>query len=237
VIRRIAEGVDNPVPDEMLEAAVFNHDAANLRRGLVPSKGNLDEGGRSSSWREYAREWEKRVLHDELVDVVADLGYEADDCFGFPPRRGTDREALRLDFRQGSDVGDVLVGGPKTGGWKSAGPAMGKIDVPAGALVRLRVRDVRLSELHAVPKPTLASVDILCVAGNRRVVDATLRALELVPNLRELDLARTRITDKAVKLLPVLPNLTCLSVVATEMTAAGVEALRRRWPACEVFGP
>jgi hypothetical protein len=61
-----------------IEKAVYLNDAQNMRAGKVEYRGNLDEGGRSKSWRELMTEEEKKIIRPYIQNILFELNYESD---------------------------------------------------------------------------------------------------------------------------------------------------------------
>ena len=78
-LRRLLDWADLTCDPRELEAVVAGHDASRMRAGLVPWMGNLDEGGRSRSWRETMTREQARLVEPYLREAIEGLGYANDD--------------------------------------------------------------------------------------------------------------------------------------------------------------
>jgi Sulfotransferase domain len=239
VLERLLVRIGAQAPPDKVAETVFRHDAANIRAGVVPRRGNLDEGGRARGWRADADPEKRWILHAELAEVVEGLGYDPDHCLGTPIALDPPEEARVLSFPAGDPVGELYFGdlSGSEPEWHRAGPARGRVEVPAGVAVRLSLgRSFDPKNLRSI---TLEGVGVqsLCLAGNPHVTDTTLKHLRGIGDLRELDLARTRVTDAAVEQLAAMASLQGLSLWKTRFTADGVDRLRDALPLARVMGP
>jgi hypothetical protein len=88
-----------------------------------------------------------------------------------------------------------------------------------------------LDTLLAEPGP----IRELAFFGNESLRDGDLEAVAGIPNLREVDLSRTRITDRGLHRLRRIPTLRLLRLEsAPRVTSAGVAVLQEALPACVV---
>ncbi|MQA89843.1 MAG: hypothetical protein GEU90_06365 [Gemmatimonas sp.] len=235
--RLLAQIGADPSPQSVTEA-LFRHDASKMRSGATPRRGNLDQGGRSRGWRVDATPQQKSILHAELVEVISGLEYDADDCMGARP----DFEALppvrEISFPTDHAVGELQVRDLREAEepWMSRGAAQGGVTIPEGVAVRLRVDrgfdPKNLRGLRLQP----GDVQSLCLAGNTRVTDATLRAVAQIPGLRELDLARTRVTAAGLPHLEAMTELWGINLWKTRITAVEAAQLQTMLPLATVVG-
>jgi hypothetical protein len=66
------------------------------------------------------------------------------------------------------------------------------------------------------------------------ITDETLAWMKYFPNMRELDIQRTRISDRGLAFLEET-NLETLWIAGTDVTPAGIERLQAALPNCEVI--
>ncbi len=73
---RLLQWADLEVSEEALAACLYQHSADNMRSGLVPVQGNLDEGGMAQSWREMMTDKEQRMIKPFVQEALEAFGYE-----------------------------------------------------------------------------------------------------------------------------------------------------------------
>jgi internalin A len=93
-----------------------------------------------------------------------------------------------------------------------------------------QVKDTGLKELTRFK--SLQTLDIR--NNNKKVTDAALKEVAGLKSLQRLYLNHTEVTDKGLKELAVLKNLQTLTMWGTKATAAGVAALRKDLPKCNI---
>jgi hypothetical protein len=219
-------------PERVAEVA-SSHDAEAIRRGELAPRGNihLDEERPRLSRRQRA------LLHAELVEMRTEAGYPPDECLGHRLERpGRGERRLRLPP---GGLGTLLVREPNTQepGWRVLGEAEGKVRVPAGVELKLRVAESAGTEaLASLAELRAGDLEALCLAGNANLDDDALAAIAAsLGGLRELDLARTGISGEAVeRLAGSLPRLEGLSLLGTEVSEKRAESLRRANPSLEI---
>ena len=207
-LKRISDVVGIPATPDEISAAVYRHNAENIRAGRVKPKGNLDEGGRNKGWRA-ASSRDRRVMHHILAFPTTVLGYQNDDCLGrdvigiprYRPRRflmGRPPQAL-LDVSRGSS-------------WT----AVEGRSVPAKSLLRLRPREGvgarALRDLVAQVKP-----DVVCLAGLRGLKDEDLTFLSTVKRPIGLDISGTDVTSRLRPTLESMSGLTWVNGLDTPL--------------------
>ena len=80
---------------------------------------------------------------------------------------------------------------------------------------------------------SLSSLEILWV-DNTMITDAGLPALEMIKQLRELDLSGCRITDAGLDHIANITNLKTLVLNGTQVTQKGIMVLQSQLPACDI---
>jgi hypothetical protein len=75
-MRKLCEWAQVDVAEDVLSKIVYQNNAQNMRAGLVPKRGNLDEGGIAKSWREVMTEQEKKLIMPSIQEALKDFGYE-----------------------------------------------------------------------------------------------------------------------------------------------------------------
>jgi len=232
----LLERMGTPVAADRLTEVVARHDSGNIRAGTVAPVGNLPST-ESPSWDQSVSEQYARVLHSELVQVVEDLGYSRDECLG----RALDGAPLPTDtvcpFPPHRSTGRLYAATP--GGeqrtWRPLGPARGRVELPAGHLIALRVAPEDPIHLDALASMHPPSLHALCLAGHPKANDALLRELVALGGLRELDLARTAVTDAGLDDLVELGSLGGLSLRDTAVSTDAAARFGRSHPECAVF--
>ncbi|OWK36596.1 Serine/threonine protein kinase PrkC, regulator of stationary phase [Fimbriiglobus ruber] len=86
---------------------------------------------------------------------------------------------------------------------------------------------------HIARLPALTSLRL----DRNRVTDEGVKQIATLKTLKTLDLSKTEITDAAVPLLAALDGLTFLKVVDTRITPAGLLALNKALPGCQILPP
>ena len=75
-MRKIANRFQVQVSEAIIGSIVYQHGAENMRRGLVPRRGNLDEGGVAKGWRDLLTKKEKRFMKPFIQETLEAFGYE-----------------------------------------------------------------------------------------------------------------------------------------------------------------
>jgi hypothetical protein len=75
-MRKLCNWAQVDVEEDVLSNIVYQNNAQNMRAGLVPKRGNLDEGGIAKSWRELMTEQEKKLIMPSIQEALKDFGYE-----------------------------------------------------------------------------------------------------------------------------------------------------------------
>jgi hypothetical protein len=74
-LRRLLEWAEFDVSEEALRGAIFRNDAQNMRTGVVPPRGNLDQGGKARSWREVMGAREMRIVMPIIGEALETFEY------------------------------------------------------------------------------------------------------------------------------------------------------------------
>lgn len=238
VLERILAIVDERAEPDCLAQVTREHDASLIRSGATPSKANLFPRA-SSGWREETDERQRALLHSRLTEVVTRAEYPADDCLGMSLEMPAPPKGRRLHFPEGSELGVLFARGPGPGGraWSFLSEARGRVVIPDGSHIKLRVHEAAgPATLASLGRPALDALDSLCLSGNCDVDDELLAAvLPSLKGLQELDLSRTSVTDAALPALARLPRLQGVNLLGIG-SPRGVESLRQASPALRVVG-
>ena len=237
VLSAIAALLGVELPEMRLADIAYRHSADNIRRGVVPRRGNLDEGGVAQRWVESTSSVERRLMHVVMSDCIEGLGYELGDCFGFPVPALGRRGPRTLPFPDDKPVGVVHVR-PHDGGaaeWRTLGPARGSIRVPSGFVARLRVSEFIRTDLQFLQDLPPDALHALCLTGNQALNDGWLSEIRALRKIRELDLSNTTVSRWGLRHLVWLDSLAALNLSHTRVHPLNLEDLRRGMPSCEVI--
>jgi hypothetical protein len=238
VLERLLPVLGMAVSPGRIAEVARNNDGSLMQSGQVRPRGNfyLDDGRGS---RREPSERQRALLHAELAEVRTRAQYPADDCLGRAlnlTEAGSDRG---LHFPSSGDLGTLFVRDGTIGaeaGWRRLGPAAGKVTVPAGTCLKLRIHDTASCEtiesLKTLPPDGLES---LCLAGNPALDNELLGTLTgSLGRLCELDLARTGVSDDGVARLASLERLRGLNLIGTDVSEQSVANLRAAMPSLEI---
>ncbi len=190
---------------EDVKRAVFLHDAANIRAGRVESKGNLDEGGVSRSWRT-ATTRDRRILHHLLYFPTIALGYELDDCLA----RDCFDMAPKLPRRNRWQRSGWVVDTSNGGSWAQTDRSW----IPSREMVRVRPGEGPLpGELAA----DIRGADVVCLAGRADVGDDSVHSIADRGGIIGLDLSGTGVTPAVRDAVESMRGLRWLSAIDTSI--------------------
>lgn len=111
-----------------------------------------------------------------------------------------------------------------TGGWQLLGEASGRVEVPLGKELRLRVSDSAAADLSPLDSLELDDIQWLDLSGTP-VVDWSLTHLAKLTLLRRLDLRKTQIGDAGLAHLRPLTSLKEIRLNGTRISDAGLAHL------------
>ncbi len=216
VVRSICNAMGLQIADGAIARAVHLNDSEKIRAGVVESKGNLDEGGPSRSWRSASRH-DRLLLHHVLAYPVDVLGYPDDDCLARDaiPKIVTAERVLTTHALDHPVRMDYSVDGAP---WRR----VEKPILPENAVLRIRPRGARgLDRLEEVVRGLRPHV--LCLAGVRQAEDGHLGFLSAGSELIGLDLAGTAITGDLESILQRLTALEWVSATDTPLEEWALE--------------
>jgi Sulfotransferase domain len=236
-LARITDTLGRPVDPERIARVAQAHDASQMRKGVIPVRGNLSPSG-GHSWQLETTRRQKAVLHACLAEVVTSAGYPADDCTGRPQDLGPCRQKRTLSFPADEGVGLLFVreGSKYRKAWRRLGEARGEFAIQPGVELKLRVHE-RAShrQLEAIATLPSDGLEALCIAGNNNLDDHHLSNLiRALRHLRELDIAGTQISETSFTQLSALAQLKSLSLVNTRVSERCVTRLHRALPALDI---
>jgi hypothetical protein len=147
----------------------------------------------------------------------------------FIPASAAQLKARTLVFPDDRSLGKVSVGDPGAKGkevWKALGEAKGKVEIPAGKAVSLRVSEEGAKDLSPLAKFKADDLQILSLRKIKPVDDKALENIKGLTGLQGLVLSGTGITDAGVAVVKEMKDLEWLDISNVKITGAALENLK-----------